>query len=951
MIGNRCQILLPSSGIVDMYDDDPIALTYQIADIKEPQKRHSDYSKTIKVPGTHNNNALFCDIFDIGIDRYFNPNRKSKAILVVDKVPVMTGYLRLRNIINTDGKKEYECEIVGRTSDFFTSIGETALNELGWDDLNHVWSYANVVAGMSPTIGSNYCYPFIDYGRQPAEINYKVDDFYPATFVKEIWDRIFRAAGFQYSSTFLTSTLFKRLIIPFNEDKMTLTEAQINARIFRASRASTDQSITVGQDSAFVISYTYDDIIFNNDTTSPNRDTGGVYNTGTGVFTVCASGYYNVSALIKIQRDGSSTSTSPQAWARIIDVTNTPRQIDLPSQIHIINGASTSYQISLSTPNPIFLSAGTQIKCQLAHWNPDVSFTEYISQDSYFQAQADPTMHEGDTILYNNVLPQKIKAREFVQSIIKMFNLYWEYDKDVPNKIYIEPRNDYYGSTVIDWTQKRDFSKELEITPMGALQAREYRFAYKPDNDFLNKTYQDEYKLTYGEKVKKVDNDFLTQTQKEELIFSPTPQYSTTAMASGITPVSTADRFFPKIIKVDSKGAQFGVQSNIRILYFSGLTNCKPWTLQSFNTTPVARTSYAMCGHADAWDTPTLDLNFAVPKEVYYTPPFGGTITNNNLYNKYWKQEIDEITDVNSSIVTGWFMLTVADINTLDFRNVFRFDFQNFRLNKIYDFNPLGDGLTKCEFIKIKNGIPYCVATAPALGDPETPFTNASCGSPGDPDDGPPWVMSTRNIQNNSYNYFSQINVQGFGNMVSASASNVNIIGSYNSIGNNANNISLINSSGVVVLGGLQNVTVFNSSGVTISESNTMVINNVTMLSPSTGAMSGRYTPSYLGATSGSPSVTMYSAMWTRVGSIVTVTGFAAIDTNGACAFTISLPIATTMVNSYDCAGVIYTSGGVVPQAQGHITADGYLTAADIYIGNDTFASQAFGYTLTYEIL
>jgi hypothetical protein len=117
-----------------------------------------------------------------------------------------------------------------------------------------------------------------------------------------------------------------------------------------------------------------------------------------------------------------------------------------------------------------------------------------------------------------------------------------------------------------------------------------------------------------------------------------------------------------------------------------------------------------------------------VPKEIYYVPAWAATYTNNNIYNSFWKQFIDEITDKDSSLVTGWFHLTPADIAMLDFRHVYRFGFQNYRLNRIYDYNPVQDGLTKCEFIKTKTAIPFVPSSVLLVGGRDSMFDGGELG-------------------------------------------------------------------------------------------------------------------------------------------------------------------------------------------------------------------------------
>ena len=68
----RTRLELGTSGSIDLLDNIPYSLNYAIADIREPDKRNSSYSKTIKIPGSKTNNIIFAHIFEINIQSNFN---------------------------------------------------------------------------------------------------------------------------------------------------------------------------------------------------------------------------------------------------------------------------------------------------------------------------------------------------------------------------------------------------------------------------------------------------------------------------------------------------------------------------------------------------------------------------------------------------------------------------------------------------------------------------------------------------------------------------------------------------------------------------------------------------------------------------------------------------------------------------------------------------------------
>ncbi len=77
-------------------------------------------------------------------------------------------------------------------------------------------------------------------------------------------------------------------------------------------------------------------------------------------------------------------------------------------------------------------------------------------------------------------------------------------------------------------------------------------------------------------------------------------------------------------------------------------------------------------GHVDNPYNPSQDLAFGIPRQIYFALPDGQAgftpYTNNNLFNTYWRNYIEEIASKEAMQVEATFLLTVTDIATLDFR-------------------------------------------------------------------------------------------------------------------------------------------------------------------------------------------------------------------------------------------------------------------------------------------
>jgi hypothetical protein len=226
------------------------------------------------------------------------------------------------------------------------------------------------------------------------------------------------------------------------------------------------------------------------------------------------------------------------------------------------------------------------------------------------------------------------------------------------------------------------------------------------------------------------------------------------------------------------------------------------------------KTEYPYAGHWDNPITPTLDINFGLILELYYqSNGYTGTlqVTNANLYNLYHRNYINEITDKDSKVMTALFYLDPTDINTLDFRDQIVIDNAYWRLNKVMNYNPFKEGLTKVELIKIKEPVTFSkgsknLNSGGFLGSERLPNPSTEIKTNG-----------------NKYPPF-QGKVSGRDNTVGHSVTAFKVVGSNNTIGEGSRNIVILGD-GNEVKGGLHNVQLINTNSVTITESNTTFIN------------------------------------------------------------------------------------------------------------------------------
>ncbi len=268
-----------------------------------------------------------------------------------------------------------------------------------------------------------------------------------------------------------------------------------------------------------------------------------------------------------------------------------------------------------------------------------------------------------------------------------MFNLYVYEDKENEKTLNIVPYVDFMSATDVDWTYKVARDKSWQIVPMGNLNGRIFEYKYKDDSDFYNESYRKKFNQNYGDRQFDTGFQFSNDRQTTEIIFAGSP----------LIKYDSSDKYVVPIYKKSNElSAEDRMDSNIRIL-FSKKKSADSWNIKSGGNS-YAKTFYGYAGHLDDPISPTQDLNFGAPLEVYFT---AGTYPSQNLFNRFWSSYIAEIADKDSKLLTCYVYLKPLDIAQLDFSKAVFIDGIRFRLNKVMDYDVTNNELVKVELLKI----------------------------------------------------------------------------------------------------------------------------------------------------------------------------------------------------------------------------------------------------------
>lgn len=663
---------------LDLTADISAEFTYAIDEIQDFATRNTSFSKTIVLPGNDTNNKLFGNIFDFGnsnaynsaepnVGYNFNATISVPCIILVDKIQIFKGVLRMLEIL-IDGKKiEYEVCVFGELGGFINALGNNKLEDLNFGIADQTWNAATIATSWDNISGTGVYFPLIDNGgvSVTAGASYKVDfsfdAFRPALFVKQYLTKILDGSGYTYEFPLLSTALMNRLVIPNNQK--TLTKNATTQFIATPNNANypiaSKVAFTATQLGPFLVNFANNTFTYNSATTTTINlqvvVSGAIIDPGTTFFDI---------ALRKNGVNISSQGYVPNTFDYIFTADLSANNISVTNtdffDIFVISdaGAGFGYDITGDT-----ILVGTDLIEQV-----NISY--------------------GDTIVINDTIPKGVFQKDFFASIVKMFNLYVYEDKLVEKKLIIKPFIDFYDGTRIDFTDKVDRGSVIRLKPMSEFTARYYDYKYKQDNDFYAENYRKKYNEGYGDLIYDSENEFVKEKDSTELIFASTILYQFTG----------TDKIYSTIYKLsNSNNAEDKMDSVIRILQAKKITGRASWKL-NHTSGHDTYTAYGYAGHLDDPFNPQADINWGATKEVFYN---ASVVTAANLFAGYWSEYIAEITDKDSKLLTCSLKLNEIDIYNLDFSKLIHIDGSLWRLNKVLDYNPMDFNTTKVELLKV----------------------------------------------------------------------------------------------------------------------------------------------------------------------------------------------------------------------------------------------------------
>lgn len=685
--------LLGIDNYLEVSEDVVVPINFSIADIRDVQAKSGSYSKSIKIIGTKHNNEVLNNLFDVNaVSLTYNLNVKQPCQIVQnDELILDNAILQLVNVekvsngMNDDEQVVYTVTVKDTVGDLFTDIGNAMLTDLDFTDLNHSYTSANVVASWAHDVTDGYKYIL----PMSSDNIYQLPEMKPAIYLQTYFDRIFANAGYQYEFDEAVTVGFDKLLIPYNGDKVTLSDNYLEeVKIIAENTTSTD--------------YVYfDPLVINTEVQDPNSaydPTTSTYtseyalnvpnaiqfkftvdyeilldNTDPSTISCFQDGVYNPSIVI----NGNVSNTV------LIDSISYAVGDNLPSGVNTI--ASGVKTISGVTTN---INIGDLVTFEIGGfgnqplWDSGYAIPPTIRINSItmeITPSADSIGYSFPVVM-NQYVPVQIKQSDFIKSVFTMFNIFCQPDATDTTKIVLKTRDTFYDSGAVkDWSRKFVKDKPHVLAFLPEVTSKTLTLTYGQDKDILNTGYLQNVAEVYGQVKYVFDNEYIKNDDKKSLIFGASP-FVDTSFGAVVMGINGAE---PKTLP--------------RIVYDGGNYPCGTFYIYDYGTTGETCNTYPYTTHFDKPTNPDLDLNFGIC-DYYFSQSYQNT-TLNNLSTLYWRRTMSQINSGKLYIV--YLDLTPHDIANLKLNDKIYLDRSYWNINKVIDYDANSNEPTKVELLSI----------------------------------------------------------------------------------------------------------------------------------------------------------------------------------------------------------------------------------------------------------
>ena len=646
--------LQTSTGYLDLYADESISIDYNLADLRDPAVIFSPISKSFSVPATDVNNQFFKHYYDVSVSGGFNPYAKQDVTLYSDDLTLLSGYLQLLDVAMDRGvPKQYQILVAGENARFARNVGEKELRELDFDSYTHTFSYEAITDSWNDGLFSGeIVYAPVDtrvfasdtlFSPQQLTTPMWETDFFPSIKASIVLEQILTEAGYTIDPNIgiFDNLKFTSLyLLCYNKEGLVPLEQSFNDRL---AQVYSSASLSIPE----LTSTTPSIIQFNTEV----YDNGNNFNTSTYRYQLPIVGEY------KFNVQGSITSPTGN---RMYQITMYLGNTAIQSK-DIVTGGAFSVDFVHS-----FMSLATSDLVSFRIGGIDSGGT--LASSCQMTVISAPDYPTGQDVNPSMFLP-KMKQKDFVAGLAKMFNLVFVPSKEIPNRLNIYAYDEWIGDGAVrNWNEIVDISQPITIKPTTELQGKSIKMLMANGNSILDNAYNSAFGIPHGSvKVDDTNNEF---ADSEIVIDTP--------FAATITNRINSNTTFEVIQMFDAEGKP--IDSPPRLLYYNGLNGTSDYyifrstdgTFQTQNEYPVFNMTYGG----------TFTATYGIPQVEGTKPP------KNNLLTDFYATYLLELYASDAVMMEVNIVMEPSELFQLNLNDQVYYDGEYWRINKISGYDP-----------------------------------------------------------------------------------------------------------------------------------------------------------------------------------------------------------------------------------------------------------------------
>jgi hypothetical protein len=639
--------------------------------------------RSIELPSTGTNDALFEDWYAAGSDNTGSAPLLKPFVFEDGGVQILSGQAELQSAILMSDRyrfkaRNYKVDLYGTNADWTIRMKDLRIRDL--DFTPAILDTATVIQGWSGMydMGDYFGFTLIKWKEwnTPGEVG--IDEFTPFLFIRSILDKAFDTIGYNFTSQFLDTDIFKRMILP-------LPMSERYPEEFSQDYINVELKESIADPNG-----NYFPVIFSN-YQQPTLATP--YDPTTGYYNVPFTGYYQFQLSIEII---SSVGTYGLDGGMMkngifgVYIGGTYFNIGFPS--------SGNYSFNIVS-QVVYLTVGEFIGFELSAASTDPSTIFNINLSIIGEAE-----YAFGSILDFKYLTKNWKVLDLIKGLQHMFNLRFEANVQA-GTLTIEPADPYlyrqdnapttvtqtleqgfYSVPTFDSTDTLDLEIPAELINVNDVDENTI-FSYITDSPSEKAVETDEPLGIYSSNYALPQDRFNERTETKQNPFFAKTVHTNDNSIQGATAITSLQipLIYPKDYFLDPTATELDANIEPRVLYFVGFRG-----LQKDSTV-----NYAFTGGIDLAPPLSFMVNYnnAADFQIGFGREFIEGQNVPGLFEAFWMQQYArKRIGKRLEAYMFWDLLT---INSLSFRNKLKIDGLEWVLLKIDGYSAQSDSSTK----------------------------------------------------------------------------------------------------------------------------------------------------------------------------------------------------------------------------------------------------------------